>query len=306
MASERPPRDVAAEAHDEERDGTDSLRPGYAQAFAALDGIDLDELCRAVAEHLRRDEVSFGGESFVVDPIPRLIPGDEWDRLAAGLAQRGRALNHFLRDAYGERRIVSAGVIPADVIDDAEGFEPDLVGRLPSLGAPAAIIGFDLVRDPDGEFLVLEDNLAHPRGTPTCWRPAGRSATCFPTAFRGRVPIEPRDLRADRSRSARCGARGCRPGSVHGRAHRRSGQRGDPRARAGRVEAGAGARDAGRPRSRPRWRRPADAARGWIVAPGRRRLPAHRRGPGPRRARRDDRRRRASRAALAARARSGS
>jgi uncharacterized circularly permuted ATP-grasp superfamily protein len=164
MASERPPRDVAAEARDEDRDPAGNLRPGYAEAFAALDGTDLEALCRAVAEHLRRAGVSFGGESFVVDPIPRLIPGDEWDPLAAGLAQRGRALNHFLRDAYSERRIVSAGVIPADVIDDAEGFEPDLVGCLPSTGAPAAIIGFDLVRDPSGEFLVLEDNLRTPSG----------------------------------------------------------------------------------------------------------------------------------------------
>jgi uncharacterized circularly permuted ATP-grasp superfamily protein len=191
MASERPPRDVAAEAGDEERGPDGTLRPGYAQAFAALDGTDLHELRRAVAEHLRRAEVSFGGESFVVDPIPRLIPAAEWEPLAAGLAQRSRALNHFLRDAYGERRIVSAGVIPTDVIDDAEGFEPDLVGRLPSTGAPAAIIGFDLVRDPEGEFLVLEDNLRTPSGYSYLLAARRALNELLPHGFPRPRPVEP-------------------------------------------------------------------------------------------------------------------
>ena len=163
MGSEPGP-DVAAEACDEDRDADGALRPGYAEAFSALAGRDLGELCHSVADHLRRGEVSFGSEPFVVDPLPRLIPAAEWDPLAAGLAQRARALNCFLRDAYAERRIVTEGVIPADVIDDAEGFEPDLVGRLPATGSPAAIIGFDLVRAPSGEFLVLEDNLRTPSG----------------------------------------------------------------------------------------------------------------------------------------------
>ena len=55
--------------------------------------------------------MSFGPDPFVVDPVPRLIRGGEWDPLAAGLAQRARALNALLRDAYGERRIVQAGVL---------------------------------------------------------------------------------------------------------------------------------------------------------------------------------------------------
>jgi uncharacterized circularly permuted ATP-grasp superfamily protein len=96
--------------------------------------------------------------------VPRLLSGHEWDELAPGLAQRGRALNCFLRDAYGEQRVVSEGVIPRDVIDEAEGFEPDLMGCLPEVGQPAAVIGFDLVRDASGEFLVLEDNLRTPSG----------------------------------------------------------------------------------------------------------------------------------------------
>ncbi len=163
MESDPPP--VTHRAIDEDRDSDGAYRPGYAAASAALARVDLGELGRAVTEHLRRNGVGFGSDPFVVDPMPRLIPGPAWDVLATGLAQRARALNDFLRDAYGQRRIVTEGVIPADVIDDAEGFEPELVGCLPeSAAAPAAVIGFDLVRDPEGEFMVLEDNLRTPSG----------------------------------------------------------------------------------------------------------------------------------------------
>lgn len=155
---------VADDAYDEDRDRSGVLRPGYAETLGALDGCDLDGLRRAVARRLESRGVSFGADPFVVDPVPRLIPGDEWDPLAAGLAQRARALNAFLRDAYGEREIVRAGVVSAEMIERAEGYERDLLGRLPPRGAPAAIIGFDVVRDRDGGFLVLEDNLRTPSG----------------------------------------------------------------------------------------------------------------------------------------------
>ncbi len=153
-----------ATAYDEDRDRDGSPRAGYAQTLAALERSDLDGLRRAVARRLQRRGVSFGTEPFVVDPVPRLIAAGEWDPLAAGLAQRARALNALLHDAYGERRIVDAGVISTATIEHAEGYEPELLGRLPAQCALAAVIGFDVVRDPDGEFLVLEDNLRTPSG----------------------------------------------------------------------------------------------------------------------------------------------
>jgi uncharacterized circularly permuted ATP-grasp superfamily protein len=155
---------VADDAYDEDRERSGVLRPGYAETLAALEGCDLDGLSRAVARRLESRGVSFGDDPFVVDAVPRLIPGAEWDALVEGLAQRARALNIFLRDAYGEREIVRAGVLPAETIEQAQGYEPDLLGCLPQRGAPAPVIGFDLVRDRDGAFLVLEDNLRTPSG----------------------------------------------------------------------------------------------------------------------------------------------
>jgi uncharacterized circularly permuted ATP-grasp superfamily protein len=148
----------------EERDDSGGLRPGYEELFDAFAGVDLSELRDAVEEHLEQNGVSFGGDPFVVDPVPRLLSSAEWANLADGLAQRTRALNGFLRDAYGPQRIVDEGVVPSDTILEAEGFEAHLRGRLPGHSPPAGILGFDVVRDPEGEFLVLEDNLRTPSG----------------------------------------------------------------------------------------------------------------------------------------------
>jgi uncharacterized circularly permuted ATP-grasp superfamily protein len=161
MGSER---GALERCYDEERDAEGEPRAGYADVLRALEGSDLDGLRRAVADELERRGVSFGADPFAVDPVPRLLTAAEWDPLAAGLAQRARALNRFLLDAYGERRIVAAGVVASATIEQANGYEPALVGRLPPRGSPAAVIGFDVVRAPDGEFLVLEDNLRTPSG----------------------------------------------------------------------------------------------------------------------------------------------
>ena len=73
-----------------------------------------------------------GDDTWHVDPVPRVIPAGEWEGLAAGLGQRVRALNAFVADVYGARRIVAEGVMPARVLDTAEGFEPAMCGVAPA------------------------------------------------------------------------------------------------------------------------------------------------------------------------------
>jgi uncharacterized circularly permuted ATP-grasp superfamily protein len=150
---------------DEAREADGAPRPHYAELLAALAELDLEALHGRVQARLAGRSVSFGeGRPFVVDPVPRLIPWTQWWDLAEGLAQRMRALERFVRDVYGERRIVAAGLIPAVTINEAEGLEPGLWGCFPAHGPAVGVAGLDLVRDPDGEFLVLEDNLRVPSG----------------------------------------------------------------------------------------------------------------------------------------------
>jgi uncharacterized circularly permuted ATP-grasp superfamily protein len=154
--------------YDEAVDGSGQPRPHYRGLLAALAETDLGELERAVAHDLHSRGVAFtsenGTEAFAVDAFPRVIPAAEWEPLAAGLSQRVRALNAFVADVYGERRIVAEGVVPQRVIDGAEYFEPGMQGVEAPGGLWIGIAGLDLVRDADGRFRVLEDNVRTPSG----------------------------------------------------------------------------------------------------------------------------------------------
>jgi uncharacterized circularly permuted ATP-grasp superfamily protein len=144
------------------------MRPfDEATAPSALE-IDLEELSSGVRARLARIGVLFrpttGRTAFPLDPMPRVIEAEVWQHLKVGLAQRVKALNAFVADAYGPRRIVKAGVLPARVIKTAKHYEPEMRGVRPPGDQWIGIAGLDLVRGADGEFAVLEDNLMTPSG----------------------------------------------------------------------------------------------------------------------------------------------
>ena len=125
-----------------------------------LDGHDPARLAAAARAAMR--DVKFGDGPFQFDAVPRVIPFAEWKPLAAGLIQRVRALDAWCADVYGSRQIVADGVVPPRVVDTIETLEPSLVGM--ALDRWVGIAGLDVVRAPDGRFLVLEDNLRTPSG----------------------------------------------------------------------------------------------------------------------------------------------
>jgi uncharacterized circularly permuted ATP-grasp superfamily protein len=143
-------------------------RPHYAGLIAELEHSDLHALELAAAADLLSRGVAFqaaGGDGrFRMDPVPRLMTADEWGLLEAGLAQRVRALNAFLADAYGERRIVDAGVVPQRVIDGADGRDPWMDDVPVPHAGYAGMAGLDIVRGADGHLMVLEDNVRTPSG----------------------------------------------------------------------------------------------------------------------------------------------
>ena len=98
------------------------------------------------------------------DVLPRIIKGDEWERVEAGLRQRVTALNLFIDDVYNAQRILDEGIVPRDLIETASSYRPELRGFSPPHKAWCHVSGVDLVRDRDGQFYVLEDNLRCPSG----------------------------------------------------------------------------------------------------------------------------------------------
>ncbi|MBW8672725.1 circularly permuted type 2 ATP-grasp protein, partial [Klebsiella pneumoniae] len=98
------------------------------------------------------------------DIVPRIISASEWRQLSAGIEQRVRALNAFMYDIYHRQEILKAGRIPAELIVQNEAFVPEMIGVEPPLGIYSHIIGIDIVRTSENEFLVLEDNTRTPSG----------------------------------------------------------------------------------------------------------------------------------------------
>jgi uncharacterized circularly permuted ATP-grasp superfamily protein len=96
--------------------------------------------------------------------IPRLISAADFAHLERGLTQRLRALGAFLDDIYDGQKILAAGVIPPELVLGAAGYRPMLCGLRPPGGVRIHISGIDLIRDPDGTWRVLEDNVRTPSG----------------------------------------------------------------------------------------------------------------------------------------------
>jgi uncharacterized circularly permuted ATP-grasp superfamily protein len=98
------------------------------------------------------------------DIVPRIITATEWSRLSTGLIQRVEALNLFLADIYGARRILDDGIIPAELVLGNPQFRAEIVGSRPPHNVWAHICGIDLVRTGPDDFWVLEDNARTPSG----------------------------------------------------------------------------------------------------------------------------------------------
>ncbi|HMJ92992.1 MAG TPA: circularly permuted type 2 ATP-grasp protein [Allosphingosinicella sp.] len=98
------------------------------------------------------------------DIVPRIFTAAEWARLSEGLEQRVWAINAFIADVYGERKILADGIVPADIVLANPQYCVQLAGAKPPHGVHAHICGIDLVRTGPDDFFVLEDNCRTPSG----------------------------------------------------------------------------------------------------------------------------------------------
>ena len=126
------------------------------------------------------------------DNIPRIIPASEWQQLNKGIRQRVTALNAFLHDIYHEQHILKAGVIPAaQVLANAQ-YQPCMQGVDLHRKTYAHITGVDMIRNHDGSYYVLEDNLRTPSGVSYMLENRKMMMRLFPELFRQQriAPVE--------------------------------------------------------------------------------------------------------------------
>ena len=193
MALTQPPYD--------EMQGGAGVRAHYATFAQWLKQTAADKLQRKRAEAdalFHRVGITFavygeasGTERLIpFDIVPRIVPADEWQQLAAGLKQRVRALNAFIKDIYHEQEILKAGKVPAEEILNNAQYRPEMRGIKVPNDIYSHIAGVDIVRAGHGEFYVLEDNLRVPSGVSYMIEDRKMMMRLFPELF-ARYAIAP-------------------------------------------------------------------------------------------------------------------
>jgi uncharacterized circularly permuted ATP-grasp superfamily protein len=147
------------------------VRSPYRELYSALSEMTQEELrgrTEALANSYLTQGVTFdfAGEErpFPIDAVPRVIPRDEWTGVEAGIKQRVRALEALLADVYGPRNAVRDGVLPAALITSSKHFHRQAAGIESANGVRIQVSGIDLIRDENGAWRVLEDNVRVPSG----------------------------------------------------------------------------------------------------------------------------------------------
>ncbi len=135
----------------------------------------------------------FKEQLFPFDPIPRIIEKDEFEKIERGLKQRVTALNMFIADVYGDKKIIKDKVIPPEFVYSSSGYMAECDGVKTPKGIASHISGIGLVQAKDGEWYILEDNLRIPSGAsyPLIARDLCRKAS--PSTFRDHAVADNRD-----------------------------------------------------------------------------------------------------------------
>jgi uncharacterized circularly permuted ATP-grasp superfamily protein len=179
-----------ASAFDEMFDKGRIVRTPYKGIYDELAPSDASELA-ARSEALGRAFIdqgitfSLSGQErpFPLDLVPRVISATEWSRLERGITQRVKALELYLDDIYGEQNILRDGLIPRRLVTSCKHFHREAAGIKPPNGVRIHVAGIDLVRDAEGNFRVLEDNLRSPSGVSYVMENRRTMARVFPNLF---------------------------------------------------------------------------------------------------------------------------
>ena len=118
------------------------------------------------------------------DFVPIIIPEHVWSKIEKGMKQRVEALNLFLHDIYHNQLILEAGVIPKFLIENNPYYYKEVIGINIPLHNHIFLAGIDLIRDENGEYRVLEDNLRNPSGISYVYQNRYVMRKMYPEFFR--------------------------------------------------------------------------------------------------------------------------
>ena len=176
-----------------------SVKPVYRNLMDTMENLGVEELQRRWV--VANDQAALDAFTFMLDPkefrtvptdwVPRLIPAQDWRVISRGVAQRLKAINHFLLDLYcGDQ-----DVVPPDVMYSCQYYNPELQNFRPAQDVFVHIYGIDLVHMGEGRYVILEDNLRIPSGITYQMKSAEIGLGVLPELTEG-YDIVPYDIRA--------------------------------------------------------------------------------------------------------------
>ena len=176
-----------------------SVKPVYRNLMDTMENLGVEELRRRWV--VANDQAALDAFTFMLDPkefrtvptdwVPRLIPAQDWRVISRGVAQRLKAINHFLLDLYcGDQ-----DVVPPDVMYSCQYYNPELQDFRPAQDVFVHIYGIDLVHMGEGRYVILEDNLRIPSGITYQMKSAEIGLGVLPELTEG-YDIVPYDIRA--------------------------------------------------------------------------------------------------------------
>ena len=123
--------------------------------------------------------------TFPFDPFPRIITASEWQHLETGMKQRVTAINLFLKDIYSDQNILKDNIIPAELVLNNPGYRKQMQHVKLAHDTYTHIVGCDMIRDNQGIYRVLEDNLRSPSGVSYMLANRSVMARSFPKLLDG-------------------------------------------------------------------------------------------------------------------------
>lgn len=184
--------------YDEMFSQEEGVRPHYRQVQECIAGMlpdVLNGMQTSAERHMLEEGITFTlydpeqleplERTIPFDLIPRIIARSEWAELEAGLLQRVRALNLFLHDVYHEQNVVRDGIVPRRMLISNRYFRPEMMRLNVPGNAYVTTAGIDLVRNSDGRYYVLEDNLRSPSGFSYLFKTRSLMNQLYPELTRG-------------------------------------------------------------------------------------------------------------------------
>ncbi|AYH42476.1 circularly permuted type 2 ATP-grasp protein [Azoarcus sp. DN11] len=181
--------------YDEMLAGAEQLRPHWRPLFEALDASTPDQM-RArqafVTERIRENGTTYNvyadphgaDRPWALDPLPFILPADEWTHIEAAVAQRADLLDRVLADLYGPQHLIRSGALPAALVYGHNGFLWPCQGTQPPSGHFLHVYAADLARSPDGRWWVIADRTQGPSGAGYALENRLIVSRLFPELFR--------------------------------------------------------------------------------------------------------------------------